>query len=99
MRKEKILIIKTGYSEFLDKEANLRKVSLGDVLRTTPLLHLYKNDYVTWVSDREAFPLLENNPYINRLLPLDFTTAMHLLDEEEFDTVINLEKNYDICKL
>lgn len=93
----KVLIIKTGYSEFLDNENNSRKVSLGDVLRTTPLLHIYKNDYVTWVSDEQAFPLLENNPYINRLISLDFTNSMHLLDED-FDFVINLEKNHDICK-
>ncbi len=97
-KKQKVLIIKTGYSEFLDKESNSRKVSLGDVLRTTPLLHLYKNDDVTWISDKEAFPLLEDNPYIDRLLPLDFTTAMNLLEEEDFDTIINLEKNHDICK-
>ena len=92
-----ILIIKTGYSEFLDDENNSRKVSLGDVLRTTPLLHIYKDDCVTLVSDEQAFPLLENNPYIDRLISLDFTNSMHLLDED-FDIVINLEKNHDICK-
>lgn len=97
-KKQKVLIIKTGYNEFLEYENNSKIVSLGDVLRTTPLLHLYKNDYVTWVSDESAFPLLKQNPFIDRLLPLDFTTTMHLLDEE-FDTLINLEKNYDICKL
>jgi len=97
MPKNKVLIIKTGYSEVLDDENNSRKVSLGDVLRTTPLLHLYRDDYVTWVGDEQAFPLLENNPYINRLIPLDFTNSMHLLDEY-FDTIINLEKNHDICK-
>ena len=74
------------------------KISLGDVLRTTPILHVYKNDDVTWLTDKEAFPLLEGNPYIHHLLALDFTTAMSLLDDE-FDTVINLEKNKDICRL
>lgn len=98
MNKEKVLIIKTGYSEFLDKEGNSRKVSLGDVLRTTPLLHLYKENYVTWVTDIEAFPLLENNPHIDRLLSLNFLNAINLLCDEQFDTLINLEKNQDICK-
>jgi len=92
-----VLILKTGYSEFLDNPQNSSKPSLGDILRTTPLLHIYKDDKVTWVTDKNAFPLLEQNPYIDRLLPLDFKNAMHLLDED-FDMIINLEKNSDICK-
>lgn len=92
----KILILKMGYSEFLDKESNSRKVSLGDVLRTTVLLHLFKNDDVTWVTDIESFPLLEGNPYIKRLLPYDLTTVLHI-EAEEFDVVINLEKVPGIC--
>jgi heptosyltransferase II len=97
MKKQDVLIIKTGYSEILDSQDS-NKSSLGDVLRTTPILNLYKNDNVTWVTDIEALPLLEKNPYIKKLLPLDFITIIHLL-ENEFDTVINLEKNLNICKL
>lgn len=95
---KKVLIIKTGYSEILEGRNNSRKVSLGDILRTTPLLHAYKNDSVTWVTDIDAFPLLENNPLIHKLLPYDFTTA-YQLEAEEFDTVINLEKIPGICAL
>lgn len=95
---EKILIIKTGYSEVLDNPKDSYNPSLGDVLRTTPILHAFKEDDVTWLTDEAAFPLLEGNPYINRLLHLDFTNAMQLLDEDDFDAVINLEKNHDICK-
>ena len=98
MKKEKILIIKTGYSETLDKEDNSRKVSLGDVLRTTLLLNLYKKYHVTWVSDEEAFPLLKNNPYINKLLHFDALTIQQLR-LERFDTLINLEKIPGICAL
>ena len=94
---QKILILKTGYSEILF-EKDSEKASFGDVLRITPILNVYKNDDVTWVTDKTALPILEGNPYINKLLPLNFTTAMHLLDEE-FDTIINLEKNKEICKL
>jgi heptosyltransferase-2 len=97
-KKEKVLILKMGYSEFLDKEKDSRKVSLGDILRTTPLLHLYKQDSVTWVTDIEAFPLLEGNKYIQRLLPYDLTTVLQL-ESEEFDSVINLEKIPGICAL
>lgn len=94
---EKVLIIKAGYSEFLDKNHS-RKVSLGDVLRTTSLLNLYKEDYVTWVTDESAFPLLESNPFIKRLLPYDINTILQL-ESEEFDSVINLEKIPGICAL
>ncbi len=98
MKEEKILIIKTGYSEFLEEEKDSRKVSLGDILRTTPILHLYKNDRVIWVTDESAFPLFENNPYIERLLRYDLTTVLQL-ESEEFDSVINLEKVPGICAL
>jgi heptosyltransferase-2 len=97
-KKQKILIIKTGYSEVLDSESDSRKVSLGDILRITPLLHLYKNNHVTWVSDEYAFPLLKENPYIDRLINLDWIVAEQL-KSEEFDTVINLEKVPGICAL
>jgi len=97
-KKEKILIIKPGYSEFLDYIIDSRKVSLGDVLRTTPILHLYKNEAVTWVTDKDAFPLLKGNPYIERILPFDWITAEQL-KSEEFDRVINLEKVSGICAL
>jgi len=98
MKKEKVLIIKTGYSEFLDYDPYSRKVSLGDVLRTTCILNLFKDDHVTWVTDKSAFPLLENNPFIDRLLQLDFLTLKQL-ESEEFDVVINLEKIPGICAL
>jgi len=96
-KKEKVLIIKTGYSEVLDKEEDSRKVSLGDVLRTTTLLNYYKNHDVTWLTDVYALPLLERNPLINRLLTLDFWSSIQL-QSEEFDTIVNLEKNRKICE-
>lgn len=98
INKEQVLIIKAGYSEFLEEEKDSRTVSLGDVLRITPILHLYKGTDVTWVTDKKAFPLLEGNKYINRLLRLDWLTA-NQLKEERFDTLINLEKVPGICVL
>jgi heptosyltransferase-2 len=97
-KREKVLILKLGYSEFLDKEHDSRVVSLGDILRTTPLLHLYKKDQVTWITDESAFLLLEKNPYIERLLRYELTTVLQL-ESEEFDSVINLEKVPGICAL
>lgn len=93
---ERVLIIKTGYSEVLHNEYDSRVTSLGDILRTTPILHLFKDDYVTWVTDKSAFPILEGNPYIDRLLSLDWISAEQL-KEEHFDVCINLEKDPGIC--
>ncbi len=98
--KEKVLIIKTGDCELLDRGSNSRKISLGDVLRSTVILHAYKNHEITWITSKEAFPLFENNPFIkkDRLLPFDFITSLQI-GSEEFDIMINLEKVPGICAL
>lgn len=98
MTLQKVLIIKTGYTEVLDGIRDSRVTSLGDVLRTTALLHKYKENNVTWLTSEEAVPLLAKNPLISRILTLDFITAMQL-QREEFDKVINLEKVPGICVL
>ena len=95
VNKEKVLIIKPGYSETLDGEIGMI-TSLGDVLRSTVLLHLYKNAYVTWLVDEKAFPLLKGNPFIQKILPYDITSILQL-QSERFDTIINLEKVPGIC--
>jgi heptosyltransferase-2 len=93
----KALIIKTGYSETADKEIG-RVSSLGDVLRTTVLLHKFKDDNVTWVTDEKAEPLLKGNPYIKRVFIWDVATAIQLA-YEQYDIIINLEKVPGICAL
>lgn len=95
MHKEKVLIIKPGYSETLDGEIGMI-TSLGDVLRSTVLLHLYKHAHVTWLVDEKAFPLLKGNPFIQRILAYELTTVLQL-QSERFDTVINLEKVPGLC--
>src|SRR3989304_5858183 len=95
MHKEKVLIIKPGYSETLDCEVSMI-TSLGDVIRSTALLHLYKSAHVTWLVDEKAFPLLKGNPFIHRILSYDHTSVLQL-QSERFDTVINLEKVPGLC--
>jgi len=91
----KILIIKTGFSEFLDRGLSTT-VSLGDVLICTSLLHLYKKDHVTWVTDWRARQLLRNNPYIQQLVIFG-TKTFEDLKPQTFDILINLEKDIGIC--
>jgi len=64
--------------------------SLGDVLRTTPLLHLFKNDHVTWLTDERAADLLPGKPWIDELITYRSDNATQLAGQE-FDMVINLE--------
>jgi heptosyltransferase-2 len=93
----KILIIKTGYSEFLDLGISTT-VSLGDVLICTSLLHIYKNDHVTWVTSHQARELLDSNPHIHELLIFG-TDAVQKLRSQSFDVLINLEKDIGLCAL
>jgi len=93
----KVLIIKLGYSETIDAEIS-RTSSLGDVLRTTVILYPFKNDHVTWLVDAAAYPLLEGNPYIDRILIFDLASVLQL-QKERFDTVINLEKVPGVCAM
>lgn len=95
--RHKVLIVKVGYSETLDPEIS-NSTSYGDVLRTTVLLNLYKNDHVTWLVDEKAYPILKNNPYIDRPIIYDLNTVLQL-QSEQFDTVINLEKVPGLCAL
>ena len=96
-KRHKILIIKLGYSETLLPVVR-QACSLGDVFRTTVVLHLFKDDHVTWLTDEAALPLLEGNPHIDRLLVLDQLSVLQL-EGERFDKVINLEKVPGICSL
>ena len=91
----KILIIKLGYSETLDKEIS-RVTSLGDVLRTTVVLHLFKKDIVTWLVDEEAYPLLKDNKYISTIFIYN-SNSLSKIQKQSYDVVINFEKNPDIC--
>ena len=97
----KILIIKLGYSETLDSEIG-KIPSLGDVLRTTPILSAlkdkYPDSYITWLVSEEAYPLLNNNEYLDRILIWDNFVPFQLL-KERFDILINLEKIPGVCAI
>ncbi len=99
MRNIKILIIKLGYSETLDAEIG-KHVSLGDVLRTTPILSALKDKYptshITWLVSENAEPLVSYNNLIDRVLVWDMFVPFQL-QAEKFDLLINLEKVPGVC--
>lgn len=90
----KVLIVKTGYSEFLDRGISTT-VSLGDVLICTALLHAYAHDHVTWVTSDQAKNLLAGNPLIRELVIFG-SQALAMLEGQSFDIIINLEKDIGI---
>ncbi|MCX5701659.1 MAG: glycosyltransferase family 9 protein [Candidatus Omnitrophica bacterium] len=94
---KKILIIKLGYSETLDSMLSLT-TSLGDVLRTTVILHFFKGSHITWLVDKNARPLLENNKYIDRIWVYG-PNIVGQLKKEKFNIIVNLEKLPEICLL
>ncbi len=67
-------------------------------MRTTVILHCYKDYHVTWLTDNKAYALLKDNPNINRILIYNLTTVLQL-QAERFDVVVNLEKSPGICAL
>lgn len=101
MAATKILIIKLGYSETLDPEIG-KIPSLGDVLRTTPILWAIKEKYpdahLTWLVTANAELLLHGNPLIDRILVWDEFVPFQLM-REKFDILINLEKIAGVCAL
>ena len=99
MNEKKILIIKLGYSETLDHEIG-RVPSLGDIVRTTPILWALKEKYpsshITWLVSLDAEPLLDKNEMIDRVLIWDEFVPFQLM-REKFDILINLEKIPGVC--
>jgi heptosyltransferase-2 len=97
----KILIIKLGYSETLDPEIG-QVVSLGDVVRTTPILWALKekfpDSHISWLVSEKAEPLLQGNQFIDKLMVWDTFVPFQLM-KEKFDVLINLEKIPGVCAL
>jgi len=85
---QRILIIKLG--------------SIGDVLRTTPILYGLKDRFpeskITWLTYEESLEILEENKFIDRLFSLKLENVLGLLSEE-FDLLINLDKDYPALAL
>ena len=77
----KTLIIKTG--------------ALGDVLRTTCILHALKGD-IYWVTKNNAIPLLKDNPKIKKILSINNTKK---IENKKFDLILSLDDGYKEAEL
>lgn len=74
----------------------------GDVLRTTSILpglkEKYKNSHITWITEKQAIPLLLNNNYIDDILEYSTETLNYLLICE-FDLVLCLDNDRKSCAI
>ncbi|MCR4322301.1 MAG: hypothetical protein NUV74_18450 [Candidatus Brocadiaceae bacterium] len=74
----------------------IKLAAIGDVLRTTPILPVlkkkYPQSYITWITDKSSLQVLEENPYIDRLLTANYENALRL-QVEKFDVMICLDKD------
>lgn len=92
---KKILIVKTGYTELLTDELS-GGPSLGDVFRTTCLLHEFPNAEITWLTHELALTLLPDRRYVRHAVA-DTPENREKLCSTCFDVVINLEREPQIC--
>ncbi len=70
--------------------------ALGDVLVTTAILPALKRKFpastVRWLTKSYAVPLLENNPFLDEILPWNGDTRL-ILQQMHFDLALNADKN------
>jgi heptosyltransferase III len=78
---------------------------IGDVVLTTPLIRsvraAYPDAFIAYMGDAQAVSLLENNPFLNKLIPFDFsrptlieqTRVAWMLRRLQFDLAIDLFGN------
>jgi heptosyltransferase-2 len=83
------------YGTELSRIVIIKLDAVGDVLRTTCILHGLKEKFpgseITWITRKSAMPLFENNTLVDRVLAYESTeTILHVM-VEEFDLVINLD--------
>ena len=79
----KILIIKLGAS--------------GDVIRTTPMLRIFPNEDITWVTqavNKNLLPL--NDSSLTKVLAIE---ESYCLKKESYDLIVSLDDVYEVAEL
>jgi heptosyltransferase-2 len=86
------------YDPVKERVAIVSLEALGAVLRSTCLLLAIKRrfpeSHITWFTLKNAKPLLDNNPLIDRIITLDGKTQS-LLDHLKFDVVYAVDKSME----
>jgi len=84
--------------EGIDRILVSRLRYMGDVILTTPLIRALRKAYpeahISYLTEREYAPLVENNPHLDEIIPFDrgksFVTFMWELRKRRFDLAIDL---------
>ena len=102
-KQKEVICAECPYYEPIEKRILILKLAAdGDVLRTTCLLPSLKAQYpesrITWVTEKSAKPLLEKNPYIDRIWAPPEKYLPQLLTES-FDLLINVDADPGTCAL
>lgn len=70
--------------------------AMGDVVMTTAQLHGIKRKYpistIYWITLKIATPILQNNPFIDKVFSYDFE-SISILQQIKFDVVMNVDKS------
>jgi len=70
----------------------IKLAAVGDVLRTTSILHglkeKHKDSHITWVTRTAAFPLFENNNLVDAILDCSAESLLRM-QSETYDLVFN----------
>lgn len=76
--------------------------AMGDVLMTTAQLPALKRKFpestISWVTLKNAAPLLQNNEYLDKVYTYD-AESISILNEMKFDYVMNVDKSQRSCAL
>ncbi len=74
--------------------------AIGDVLMTTAQLPAIKRVYpqstIFWLTQKNAMPVLQHNPYLHEVFPWDEDSRL-ILQNMAFDLVLNADKNRNSC--
>ncbi len=88
-----------GCEHYLPKGARvliLRVTQLGNIVKSTPILHAlhrrYDDPWITWVCSPVAAPMLRSNPLVNEVIEWSWE-ALPILRTRSFDLILSLEAN------
>jgi len=90
------------YTPISKKILIIKLASMGDVLRTTPLLRVLKRrhplSYIVWLTLKESAEVLIGNRFIDEILILDISSILRL-NLESYHWVISLDKAVEAAAL
>jgi heptosyltransferase-2 len=93
-KQEGALCVCDHYAQIPEHVLIVKLDAMGDVLRTTTLLPdlaaAHPGAAFTWITRPESLPLIANNPFISKAVPLGVESLV-LLMTQSFDRVINLD--------